>query len=106
MSLTAISERAILRCSAMKQVRTISLFSGCGGSDLALKGLGYKVIWANDLSRAACETYQDNLGPVIKQGDIGDFDKFPAADFLIGCYPCQGFTQGGRRDWGESLNFL
>ena len=90
----------------MGQIRTISLFSGCGGSDLALKKLGYSVIWANDISETACNTYKDNLGSVIKHGSITDFNTFPTADFLIGCYPCQGFTQGGRRNWGESINYL
>lgn len=90
----------------MRPIKTISLFSGCGGSDLALKRLGYKVVWANDINRAACETYADNVGDVIECGDISHFTTFPDADFLIGCYPCQGFTQGGRRDSGDSINFL
>lgn len=88
----------------MKRIRTISLFSGCGGSDLALKRRGYNVVWANDLSAVACNTYADNLGKVIKCGDISDFNQFPRADFLVGCYPCQGFTQGGRRDSADSIN--
>ena len=90
----------------MKSVRTISLFSGCGGSDLGLQRLGYNVVWANDISKAACETYGDNVGSVIRCGDIADFDRFPSAQFLVGCYPCQGFTQGGRRNPGDSINYL
>jgi len=91
----------------MKRVRTISLFSGCGGSDLALTQLGFDVVWANDLWSVACSTYKDNIPQSrIECGDIADFAQFPAAELLVGCYPCQGFTQGGRRDWGESLNFL
>lgn len=90
----------------MRLVRTISLFSGCGGSDLALKKLGYKVVWANDISQIACDTYSDNVGPVIKCGDIAGFENFPNAEFLVGCYPCQGFTQGGRRNWDDSINYL
>src|ERR1700675_3838475 len=78
-------------------IRTISLFSGCGGSDLALRDLGFDVVWANDISELACKTYKDNLGLVIKEGDIAEFTRFPSADFMVGCYPCQGFTQGGRR---------
>lgn len=90
----------------MKSVRTISLFSGCGGSDLGLKRLGYDVIWANDICEAACETYRDNVGSVIECGDIADFNRFPRAELLVGCYPCQGFTQGGRRNPGDSINYL
>lgn len=73
---------------------------------MALKRLGYDVVWANDISQVACETYADNVGPVIQCGDIADFDRFAAAEFLVGCYPCQGFTQGGRRNPGDSINYL
>ena len=90
----------------MRKIKTISLFSGCGGSDLALKRLGYDVVWANDINAAACETYTDNVGTVMKCGDIRDFTDFPEADFLVGCYPCQGFTQGGRRQSSDSINYL
>ncbi|MBI3895834.1 MAG: DNA (cytosine-5-)-methyltransferase [Acidobacteria bacterium] len=92
----------------MKRIQTISLFSGCGGSDFAIKQLGHHIVWANDIDEVACQTYKDNIGPVIEQGDIQDFDfaDFPDADFLVGCYPCQGFTQGGRRKTGDSINFL
>ncbi len=48
----------------------------------------------------------DNVGDVIECGDISQYTKFPNAEFLIGCYPCQGFTQGGRRNSDDSINFL
>ena len=88
-------------------VRAISLFSGCGGSDLALAGRGYEVVWANDVWEQACLTYESNLGSgKIECGDIANYDKFPAAELLVGCYPCQGYTQGGKRDWEAPVNFL
>lgn len=90
----------------MKEVQTISLFSGCGGSDFALKQLGYKIVWANDNCEVACRTYEDNIGNVIECGDIADFGSFPSADLIVGCYPCQGFTQGGRRNSGDTINYL
>jgi DNA (cytosine-5)-methyltransferase 1 len=91
----------------MTEIKTISLFSGCGGSDIALTELGFDIAFANDIWEPACLTYQDNIPNArIKCGDIADFEIFPHADLLVGCYPCQGFTQGGRRDWGESVNFL
>jgi len=90
-----------------KGVRAISLFSGCGGSDLALSGSGYEVVFANDIWEAACKTYESNLGAgKIECGDIAKIDEFPAAELLVGCYPCQGYTQGGKRDWGAPINFL
>lgn len=92
----------------MRKPTAISLFSGCGGSDLALERLGYRVIWANDIWKTACETYKDNLRTrQVECGDIRDFQKFPDADLLVGCYPCQGYTQGGKRNWkGDDRNYL
>jgi DNA (cytosine-5)-methyltransferase 1 len=91
----------------MTGIKTISLFSGCGGSDFALTEMGFDIALANDIWEPACLTYRDNIPNArIECGDIGDIQNFPSADLLVGCYPCQGFTQGGRRDWGESVNFL
>jgi len=92
----------------MPNPKAISLFSGCGGSDYALQKLGYDILWANDIWQTACNTYKTNISnPTIECGDIRDFRKFPAADLLIGCYPCQGYTQGGKRKWKtDTRNFL
>lgn len=91
----------------MRRPRAISLFSGCGGSDLALQRAGFTVVWANDIWDLACQTYRDNFkNPKIKRGDIKNFKKFPAADLLVGCYPCQGYSQGGRRNPEEGINYL
>jgi len=90
-----------------KKVTAVSLFSGCGGSDFALDKAGYKVAWANDVWDKACETHKDNLpNSKIECGDIKSFTSFPNADLLVGCYPCQGYTQGGKRDWDAPVNFL
>lgn len=93
--------------AARTHIRTISLFSGCGGSDLALHQLGFDIIWANDVWDVACKTYRDNIpGAAIDCGDIQDFSRFPSANLVVGCYPCQGFTQGGRRNSKDSINYL
>ncbi len=93
---------------AMATKTAISLFSGCGGSDYALQKLGYKIVWANDIWQTACDTYKENIdGSNIECGDIRDFTSFKAAELLVGCYPCQGYTQGGKRKWKtDDRNFL
>lgn len=90
-----------------KSLRTISLFVGCGGSDYALHRAGFQIVWANDIWAPACETYRDNIPSVnLQQGDIREYSNFPAAELLVGCYPCQGFTQGGKRKWDDEINYL
>lgn len=91
----------------MGKPKAISLFSGCGGSDLALKRAGFDIVWSNDIWDVACETNRANLGTLkVVQGDIRTFKNFPRADLLVGCYPCQGYSQGGRRKPTEAINFL
>lgn len=90
-----------------KPIKAISLFAGCGGSDLALQQRGYEIVWANDIWDLACKTYADNIrNPKIEEGDIADFDRFPSADLVVGCYPCTGYSQGGRRNAGDPVNYL
>ena len=36
----------------------------------------------------------------------GGIEVFPAAELLTGCYPCQGFSQGGTRDPSKKINML
>lgn len=91
----------------MAKPKAISLFSGCGGSDLAVQNSGFDIVWANDIWDVACETYRDNIrNPKIEEGDIATFRRFPRADLLVGCYPCQGYSQGGKRDPQRPINYL
>ena len=86
------------------RLTTISLFSGCGGSDLGAKRAGADIIFANDISRNSIATYRqyERLltapGAHIIEGDVAKVKAFPECDLLMGCYPCQSFTMGGRRD--------
>jgi DNA (cytosine-5)-methyltransferase 1 len=85
----------------------ISLFAGCGGSDLGLRGAGIDVTWANEKNESACQFYQAVTGSsVIEHADVAAIDKFKKADILVGCYPCQGYSQGGLRESNASINYL
>ena len=85
----------------------VSLFSGCGGSDAGLYKAGFDVVFANDILPYAKEFYFQNLPETdYRVEDIRTIRSFPTADLLVGCYPCQGFSQGGVRDANRSINFL
>jgi DNA (cytosine-5)-methyltransferase 1 len=91
----------------MAKPKAISLFSGCGGSDLAVQRCGFDIVWANDVWDTASQTYKDNIqNAQIELGDISKFNDFPEAELLVGCYPCQGYSQGGRRDPEDPTNYL
>lgn len=85
----------------------ISLFTGCGGSDRGLHSLGYDVLMANDVLPYAKDVYEANMPEtdyVLK--DVREVEAFPKSDVLVGCYPCQGFSQAGVRDPKRTINFL
>jgi DNA (cytosine-5)-methyltransferase 1 len=86
----------------------VSLFSGCGGSDLGLRDAGVSVVWANDSNEAACDLYETVTGTssIIKRGDISNMSIAASAELLVGCYPCQGYSQGGRRNDEDNINYL
>lgn len=90
--------------------KVVSMFSGCGGMDLGLKGgfefLGkqfkkrpFDIVWANDLNPYAAATYEHNLQDRIHIGSVWDhLDSLPAScDLLVGGFPCQDISINGKR---------
>ncbi|QEL64786.1 DNA (cytosine-5)-methyltransferase 1 [Oryzomicrobium terrae] len=87
--------------------RVVSLFSGCGGSDAGVIAAGFEVVMANDLLPYARDVYLANHPETDYQvKDVTKVEAFPAAELLVGCYPCQGFSQGGLRDPSRKINTL
>lgn len=88
-------------------IKAVSLFSGCGGSDAGIVAAGFEVVMANDLLPYARDVYLANHSATdYVLGDVADIKSFPAAELLVGCYPCQGFSQGGARDPSRKVNTL
>lgn len=76
----------------------VSLFSGCGGLDIGAERAGIDVIFATDSMSDAIKSLEKRLlNSDIIQSDVRNIKSFPKADFLIGGYPCQSFSMGGRR---------
>lgn len=87
--------------------KVVSLFSGCGGSDAGVLSAGFQVVMANDILPYAKDVYLANHPDTdYVLGDVSKISTFPDAELLIGCYPCQGFSQGGVRDANRKINYL
>lgn len=90
-----------------QNMKAVSLFSGCGGSDAGVLASGFEVVMANDILAYARDVYEVNHPTTDYQlGNVSKIKSFPNADLLIGCYPCQGFSQGGVRDPSAGINKL
>lgn len=83
-------------------IKVVSLFSGCGGLDLGIKGgfhyMGRKysknlfnIVFANDMDKDAIRVYKHNKdffnGHHFIEGDIRDIDidSIPQFDVLFDC---------------------
>lgn len=96
-----------MRDTTVDQYTATSLFSGCGGSDLGLIDAGIRPIYALDSDPAACIAYRAVTGhDHIVEAPIESVRDFPSADILVGCYPCQGYSQAGVRKSSDSRNYL
>lgn len=88
-------------------MKAVSLFSGCGGSDAGVLAAGFEVAMANDILPYARDVYMANHPNTdYVLGSVSKIKAFPNADLLVGCYPCQGFSQGGVRDPSRKINTL
>lgn len=85
----------------------VSLFSGCGGSDAGILRAGFDVLMANDVMHYARDVYLANHPETdYIRGSVTTIENFPNAELLVGCYPCQGFSQGGQRNPDRKINTL
>lgn len=113
-------------------MKAIDLFCGCGGMAEGLMKSGFDIVFANDISEFASETYiqrHKQLGLingkdyVFYKGDIhnvtGSFIKESVLsleknknehdlkiDAVFGGPPCQGFSMAGKRDKDDPRNLL
>jgi DNA (cytosine-5)-methyltransferase 1 len=105
--LTHFSTKATQQPKISVMPTAISLFSGCGGSDAGIISAGFDVLVANDVLPYARDVYLANHPATdYMLADVANIRSLPKADLLVGCYPCQGFSQGGVRDPSRKINTL
>jgi DNA (cytosine-5)-methyltransferase 1 len=80
-------------------LRTIDLFAGCGGIRAGMESAGFSTVFANDIEPKAKITYDLNSDCPMTVGDINEIpiDSLPDFDCLTGGFPCQPFSQSGKR---------
>jgi len=87
-------------------MRTIDLFSGCGGMSLGFENSGYQILAAFDNWLPAIEVYKRNLQHDIFELDLSDVAASVLKieplkpDLIIGGPPCQEFSISGKRSEG------
>ena len=80
-------------------LKFIDLFAGLGGFHLALSHLGCQCVFASELKEDLQKLYRENFPGTPILGDITkvSISDIPAHDILCGGFPCQPFSQAGKR---------
>ena len=92
----------------MAELTVGSLFSGIGGLDLGLERAGMRVIWQSEIEPYACRVLKKHWPEVVNYGNIKEIDwqKVEKPDVICGGYPCQPFSQAGKRRGEEDPRHL
>lgn len=79
-------------------LKFIDLFCGIGGFHQALNRLNATCVFACDIDEQCRKTYERNYG-LKPAGDISkiDISTIPAFDILCGGFPCQSFSNSGKK---------
>lgn len=84
----------------MKELKVVSLFSGCGGLDIGFKQHGFTTVFATDIWDVACNTLQkNNMAKEVLCDDVRniDFNRIKKEngniDCVIGGPPCPPYSQ-------------
>jgi DNA (cytosine-5)-methyltransferase 1 len=79
-------------------LKYIDLFCGIGGFHQALNKIGAKCVLACDIDKECRAVYKDNYG-IEPVSDVKTIDEktMPDFDILCGGFPCQAFSNGGKK---------
>ncbi|MGG1455413.1 DNA (cytosine-5-)-methyltransferase [Bacillus subtilis] len=87
----------------MSKLRVMSLFSGIGAFEAALRNIGveYELVGFSEIDKYAIKSYCaiHNADEQLNFGDVSKIDKkkLPEFDLLVGGSPCQSFSVAGYR---------
>lgn len=84
-------------------MKTVDLFSGCGGLSLGFENAGFEILAAFDKWEPAVKVYRDNFNHPIYDIDLGSQEGLELIKnlnprMIIGGPPCQDFSSAGKRD--------
>ena len=97
-------------------VKAISLFSGMGGDSLGIVNAGHDLVAYSEFIKVFRDTHDLNfigckmLGSDVKS-DISkitttEFEKYKDVDLIFAGFPCQGFSQAGKKLPDDPRNTL
>ncbi len=89
----------------MKKITFIDLFAGLGGTRIGFEqactehNLKAECVFTSEIKPYAVKIYEHNFSGDMVHGDITKIKEteIPDFDFLLGGFPCQAFSNAGKR---------
>lgn len=83
----------------MNKIKVITLFSGIGSQEMALRNLGldYEVLGISEIDKFAVKSYEAIHGKVHNFGDISKIEELPYCDLLTYSFPCTDLSVAGEQ---------
>jgi DNA (cytosine-5)-methyltransferase 1 len=82
----------------MEKLKFIDLFCGIGGFHQALTSLGHECVLACDIDKFCQQNYKENYGvDVVNDVKTIDENNMPNFDILTSGFPCQSFSNSGKK---------
>lgn len=86
-------------------MRFVSLFSGIGGLDLGLERAGHTCIGQVEIDPICRKVLARHWPDVPRHDDVCTYEP-PAADMVVGGFPCQPFSRMGEQKGSQDERFL
>jgi len=85
-----------------------SLFAGIGGFDLGFQRAGFEIVWQVEKDEWCQRVLEKNFPHIERFGDIKNVgaENLKAVDVICGGFPCQPFSQAGKRGGAEDDRYL
>ena len=83
----------------MQKIKVITLFSGIGSQEMALRniGLDYEIVGISEIDKFAIKSYEAIHGKVHNFGDISKIEELPYCDLLTYSFPCTDLSVAGQQ---------